>query len=249
LEIVLPMHLNYPLEHDILVRRMKPMLKAAAFLAVGIGLVLGQLGNAQAISIISQGTGTDVNESCSGPVGCPTVVPVVGLPTPAWQANNPFGAGTGVWVSYNAGTGSGGVTASPNSTITPFAVFSEILPSGPGTLSLSVWADDTAEVSIAGTGGGVKLSPNFSTDGTCADGPLGCEPGEQGSFVAILGAGDHILNISVFQVGGYSFGTLWSGEFTPDELTPVPEPASILLLGSALAAAGVASRRRWSNRK
>jgi hypothetical protein len=33
------------------------------------------------------------------------------------------------------------------------------------------------------------------------------------------------------------------------ELTPVPEPATILLLGSALTAAGMASRRRWQKKK
>lgn len=222
------------------------MLKAAASFVVGIALLLGQFGSAAAISVISQGFAVDSGETCTGPVGCTVVL--VTPPLAPWQANNPGGSGAS-WVSYNAGTGpAGGVVASPNSQVTPFAVFSQVLPSGPGTLTIDVWADDTASVQVDGGAALVPAAgtaPNFGAqDSACAPGALGCEPGEQGQFVAILGAGDHIMSVSVFQTAGFAFGAMWAGNFEP-AVEAVPEPASILLLGSALAAAGVASRRRW----
>ena len=66
----------------------------------------------------------------------------------------------------------------------------------------------------------------------------------------VLGTGDHNIDFAVYQRvvladgTGTPFGLLFAGE-----LTPVPEPASILLLGSALTAVGMASKRRWFSKK
>jgi len=219
------------------------MLKVATVFGFSVLLLLGSVVSSPAVPIISQGTAADANESCVGPAGCPTVVAITPATIPAvWQPN-----GAGVWVSF-AQTGIGG--ASPaNSILAPVATFTEILNvlSGSSILNLSVWADDTARVLVDGVelipAGGT--APNFIVDDHCAAGPLGCEAGEQGEFVSqVLAAGLHSLTIEVFQVAGQQFGLLYEGD-----LTPTPEPASILLLGSALAAVGMASRRRWLSKK
>jgi hypothetical protein len=50
----------------------------------------------------------------------------------------------------------------------------------------------------------------------------------------------HTIQFDTFQTGGFTFGLMAQGE-----LTPVPEPATLLLVGSTLAAAGLISRRRF----
>ncbi len=109
-------------------------------------------------------------------------------------------------------------------------------------MTFKVWADDTASVSI--TGGSLNnlngaLAPNISQDLACANGAIGCEADEFGLFSTGTLTGLHTLSVTVHQlVESSPFGTLVEGD-----LAAVPEPATILLLGSALAAAGVASRR------
>lgn len=225
------------------------MRRVAAVFGFSILLFLGSVVSSPAVPIISQGTALDSNESCAGPAGCPTVVQIAPATIPAvWQPN-----GAGVWVSY-AQTGVGG--ASPgNSTLAPVATFSELINvlSGSSVLTLSVWADDTARVLVDGVeltpAGGT--APNFNTDDHCAEGPLGCQTGEQGEFTSqVLAAGFHTLSIEVFQVDGYQFGVRYEGNLTQEgDLTQTPEPASILLFGSAMAAAGMASRRRWLGKR
>jgi len=114
-----------------------------------------------------------------------------------------------------------------------------VLPTA-NRLVLNVWADDTAGVSI--NNNPYVLSPNAGPYPHCANGAgsVGCDVGEQGVLNVILNAGANTIFFDVFQRGGNNtpFGLLYAGE-----LTPVPEPTTILLLGSALTAAGVFSRR------
>jgi hypothetical protein len=115
------------------------------------------------------------------------------------------------------------------------------LPATSAVLSFSVWADDTAGVYVDGA---EQIAARTAADlGTsCVSVPVGCTPGTGASFLNILlAAGDHALTFRNFQLGGDNtpFGLLVAGE-----LTATPEPATILLLGSALTAVGVFSRRR-----
>jgi len=170
-------------------------------------------------------------------------------PDPLWQPNNPGGS-SAVWVSYTPGTGSGGVVVTPNVVppLTPInatTTFTIGIPAGFASLSLLVWADDTAGVRL--DAGGYLPSttagasaPNPTQGFACAQGGLTCTAGGGAAFNILLGGAAHELHFDVFQRAGDAFGLLYSG----DLLAPVPEPATMLLVGSVLAGVGYISRRR-----
>ena len=90
----------------------------------------------------------------------------------------------------------------------------------------------------------------------CADGPIGCEPGEEQNFFGMLGGGDHELRIDVYQVGsreGNPFGVLYSGSATdngtptgggPGGADPIPEPSAALLFACGAVVVSWRARRR-----
>ena len=160
-------------------------------------------------------------------------------------ATPPAGA---FWVSY-ANTGAGPGSFSPaNSTTVPLAIFSEYftLPFSGNTGSVRIWADDTANLFLDG----LQVGPpaNF-TQGICAIGPLGCEPGE---FVDVslngLSSGSHTLAVAAYQVGSGPFGVMYSGlvqsQDRPRSDTPEPSTWILMALG-----AGALALARWRKRK
>jgi hypothetical protein len=168
-----------------------------------------------------------------------------------WQDNNPGGS-SAVWVSFNANHGSIGPNvqapdaATGNQTVTFSYSFSLATPA---QISFQVWADDTAGVLIDGVS---QITGNGTQGVNCAAAAIGCTDDNFGVVSALLAAGNHNIDFAVYQrvvIGGTGgtgtpFGLLFAGD-----LTPVPEPASILLLGSALTAVGMASKRRWFSKK
>lgn len=216
------------------------MLKVAAVFALAVLAVFAFTTPSPAISIDS---GAGFTTCTSGLQAC--VAPAnVNNPLPWGQGNSPLGS-TAVWVSYAATTNvdGGGPLNSPDITPVNATVhFFQDLGSTGGQLSLSIWADDTAGVNI--DGGAYLVGPDPGPYPHCANGAgsVGCDVGEQGVLNIFLNPGSHFVQFDVFQRGGdfTPFGLLYTGS-----LTPVPEPATILLLGSALTAAGVVSRRRW----
>jgi len=205
------------------------MVKAGAVFTFVAVLMLAVVPGAHAISIV-----TDTTWTCTSVLGTAcggaTAVSAAPAPIPPWAPET-----TGDWItSTNSAVALGTQTT-----------FSKVIDFGTtgSILTLKVWADDTAAVALTGgalTFNNPGLAPNPALDSACAAGVLGCEANEFGSFSTGLLTGLHTLTVTVDQlVASTPFGTLVEG----DLLAPVPEPATILLLGSALAAAGVASRR------
>lgn len=160
---------------------------------------------AAALPIVS-GDGT---ETCNGGP-C-----VVIQPHPAWHL-----PASGQWISY-ADTGAGGIVA-PSTTVAPlFTVVETFTTAYRSLLDLTVWADDTAKVWL----NGVALNTANFTQGICAIGALGCEPGEGEAFSVEVAAGQHVLAIDVYQVGAVTTGTAYEGE-----VNAIPLPSSLLLM-------------------
>lgn len=159
-------------------------------------------------------------------------------PHPAWEPNHDVAGGTGaVWVSFRD-TGFGGVPQAVNDDQTPTAYFWETFDlSALTNIAINVWADDTARVVINGK---TLIMPNF-TQGTCAIGAVGCEPGDVFHYVissADLKLGRNDFVVSAYQTGGDTFGVMY-------EASAVPEPGTCVLLGIGLLGLGAA---RWRNR-
>lgn len=191
---------------------------------------------------------------CTGvQAGCTGNVLQAITPVGVWQPNNPGGS-SAVWVSFANNTGQGGVVVAPNAPNVNFGsateTFSISIPAGFVSLSLLVWADDTGGVRldnsplyIASTTAGAS-APNPVQGTNCAAGGLTCTPGGGAAFEIALGGLAHTIQFDVFQRGAVTYGFMYQGD-----LAPVPEPATLLLVGSTLAAVGFVSRRRLQKKQ
>lgn len=227
------------------------MLKMASGLSFTVLLLIAAVTPAAAISIFSTSHTADIRLEClDGATSCggnTDNVFIVNNPLPAaWTPTSPFDSNAR-WISYDAATsqsGSGPLNTSlsaPNVTID----FDLGIVSTLSQLTLHVWADDTARVNVNNGVGTIFDTNAAATYPQCASAGITC--GGTGTLVTALLApngSDYHIFFDLFQRGGDNtpFGLMFDGT-----LNPVPEPATLLLLGSALTAAGVASRRRWRN--
>jgi hypothetical protein len=149
------------------------------------------------------------------------------------------------WVGITA-------TAAPNSNIANniaqgYYVFqSTINEAGAWSGSLNIAADDTVEVFLNGvlvSGGGFA---NLGNDTTCTASEPDCTADDP---LSISGVGSEVLTFVVAQAGNESVagdpsGLNYNGVITS---SAIPEPNSLILLGSGLmSAAGMVIRRRRS---
>lgn len=118
-------------------------------------------------------------------------------------------------------------------------------------LTLTVWADDDVAVYvISGDTKTLLIAPTFtaSSIGFCdapnptyALGASECANGEEIVNYS-LPSGTNTLEFDVYQQSGGTFGVMWDGTVT--DVAPAPEPASLLLLGTGIAALGILRRKR-----
>jgi len=154
---------------------------------------------------------------------------------PAWEPN---GANYS-WISYAQTDGSNANVA--NGTVISF--YETITVGGAGTGSVTVWADDTANVFFENIG--IPPFQSMTLDGACHAGPVGCEPGEQTTFnFAFASAGTYQLRFDVYQLGGGPFGLMYTGSANYNDAAPTPEPASMAFAGIGLVTVGYMARRR-----
>ena len=172
-----------------------------------------------------------------------TAVAFVGSPSTTFMLNPltvwaPAGANS-VWVSNNANSGPGGSFVAPAGTYSYTTTFTTLSSNYSG--SISVLADDTTDILLNGN----LVAPEgvLGPDNHCASGLPNCVTPtlitlSTGDFVTGLNTLQFDVEQTVASTGLDFYGSVASA-------APIPEPRSLLLLGTGLiVSAGILLRRK-----
>lgn len=211
---------------------------AFTVLALLISLLVGMPTAVEAIIIGSQGTAASPGADGgieSNSMGVPTIQI---SPNPFWAAAQPGSS----WVSFtqSGNPASPGFVVVPNNTVVTFRESFVLAPAGGNYVgNLIVFADDSASVVVDGVLRMAEASTTGNTYAICSDFGIGCREDTRGVIPLSLAPGPHTFEFAVAQRNLSSFGLDYAAD-----LTAVPEPATILLLGTGLIAFATALRRR-----
>ena len=251
---------------------MKNLLKLSALAAVLVASAT--YASASSITINSQGsaTGPYTNgtleflgyNAASGttyPGSLTYTVSGTGVSSPATTATTNISTGTGSqvgtwggpigsssWVSFDNSAPGTGIVPADGDYVYETTFDTSSLGTGPLAGSLDILADDTVSVFLNGTGSAneIETAGTEVTDNHCSSSTPSCStvPGTIGSVYSFSGLtnGVNTLYFVVEQTGGDAEGL----DFTVTA-SQVPEPSSLLMLGTGLVgSAGMLFRRMRS---
>ncbi len=200
---------------------MKVRVVKIAVVAV-LALFVSTTAFADNVVLASLGSAADSGQTNNS--GSPTIAID---PNAAWSK----ALGTSSWVSFaNSGnTNDANYFQVANGTVTSF--FDRFTVSGaPSSGWIEVMADDSTSVTLNGHLLVAEASTTNNNYTTCSDFGIGCRGAYLINFDASdLIDGENLLQFDVAQRAGVSYGLDYYGQ-----ITTVPEPATLLLLGSGI---------------
>lgn len=210
-------------------------MKRVLLIVVMLGAAVAVRADSLTIGLASLGTSADPGQTNA--LGTTVAI----APHPAWAPALPGSS----WVSFGL-TGdptAPGYFEVPTGTVVAFNQNFFI----PGTVDsgwLTVMGDDSVAVLLNGNMLLLEGPSSGNTYSACSDFGAGCllETQVTLDLTPYLKTGDNELQFLVAQRAGTSFGLNYAGEI--HDATPVPEPSTILMLGTGLCGVLVAARRK-----